>query len=51
MGDKERLRSWFRMEKTRKTQKLIVTWDLESYPGTKREHYGGNDDTQIQSVV
>ena len=51
MGDKEKLRPWFRVEKTRKTEKLNATWDLESYPGTQKEHQGGNDDTQIQSVV
>ena len=49
MGDKEKLRPWFRVEKTRKT--LNATWDLESYPGTQKERQGGNDDTQIQSVV
>ena len=35
MGDKERLRPWFRVEKARKT--LNATWDLESYPGTQKE--------------
>ena len=37
MGDKETLRSLFRVEKTRKTQKLNATWGLESYPGTQKE--------------
>ena len=37
MGDKERRRPWFRVEKTRKTQNLNATWDPESYPGTQKE--------------